>query len=86
MLKREGVEDRFHNVELRIGNESIPTNYEYSPITINTVAGDFGTGTTETMAVYEVDPPISGRFITLQAYEWSYLEVDEINVDECVYV
>ena len=78
IVKRESVQERFKNVELRIGNESIPDGFGYMPLTINELTGTYFGNNSDTTAVFEVEPAVSGRFL-------SHLELDEINVFECTF-
>ena len=67
IVKRTGGTQNFKTINLRIGNadEEGSTSTEFSQ---NPVVGTFGNATTEMEHMFVLDPPVSGRYLTLQNF------------------
>ena len=80
MVKRNVAWDwnQFHFVEVRIGNTDM-TGTGNTQMMENHVAGNSGAASSPSEYVYVVEPPLDGRYLTLQNVEGvNYLSVDEI--------
>ena len=62
VVKRDGVEDRMTNYEVRIGDDSLPEGTYQTPITTNELCNSFGAGTTDATAWFDCVMARSGRY------------------------
>ena len=83
MLKRTGLANRmrFKQIELRIGNRD-STGKPAEPLTENPLVVTLGdTNPNDATHIFELAPPVGGKFLTLQIMHLEHLEVDEVNVN-----
>ena len=68
---------QFESVELRIGNidktGSLPVQFTENPL-----AGTFGARSSAVEVIFDINPPMSGRYLTLQTTADQFLSIDEI--------
>ena len=68
---------QFESVELRIGNVdktgSAPVQFTENPL-----AGYSGPSSSVVEVIFDVNPPMSGRYITLQTTADQYFAIDEV--------
>ena len=79
IVKRVGGTHQFKDINLRIGNvdEEGSTSAEFSQ---NPVVGTFGAATTVMEHTFVLDPPVSGRYLTLQNFIPLVTSIDEVYV------
>ena len=81
MFKRIGYSHRALGVEARIGDTETPSDYGMKRISVNRKCGaTSSTSTSEEFAIFFCDPPLHGRFLSLQAMEPMQLNIGEVNV------
>ena len=79
MLKRSGFVFRFKTVELRIGNTD-HAGSGYVPLDGNPLVGYFQGPDSNLTTSYYLDPPVAGRFVSIQAIQTTQFDIDEIFV------
>ena len=78
--KRNAHRTRLSHVELRIGNTDcagMPTGKKF---THNNKVGSIWEGNEDSVALFHVSSLAKGRFLTVQKFEWGFMEIDEITV------
>ena len=80
VLKRETFARRWRNVEVRIGNTATLAAQSNTPITVNTVCNTDPGNNDDFVAFIRCNTPLSGRYLTLQIKDASFLEADEVYV------
>ena len=80
ILKKEGVPERFKNIEVRVGDTEVPSGHGNTPLTTNTVVGTLTVGNTDMTVVFAANPAVAGRYVALQLVGTGFLDIDEINV------
>ena len=73
------VSTRFAEVELRIGNED-ESGSGVQQLTQNPIVGLYPGANLEPLATFQLQPPASGRFLTLQILSANSLEIGELSV------
>ena len=77
-MKRAGrYTNQFESVELRIGNVD-KTGSAPVQFTENALAGYSGPSSSAVEVIFDVNPPISGRYLTLQTIANQSLSIDEV--------
>ena len=79
VIKRNGYTSRFKTVEVRIGNIDYAGS-GYIHLDGNPLVGYFEGPNSNITSNFIVDPAASGRYVTIQAIQSTYLDIDEILV------
>ena len=68
------------HVKLRIGNTDCAGMPPGQKFTHNNKVGIMGEGNEDPVALFHVSSLAKGRFLTVQKFEWGFIEIDEITV------
>ena len=69
--------NQFESVELRIGNVD-NTGSPLVQFSENPLAGTYGASSSVIEVIFDVNPPVTGRYLTLQTIADQYLSIDEV--------
>lgn len=89
MFKRLGWNSRSIGVEARVGDIKTHTSHGRKVITVNTKCGSRSSvDNNHDSAVFLCNPPLAGRYLTLQTMAHRQMNIGEVNIyidRECIY-
>ena len=78
VLKRYPI--RFHSIVARIGETRLPADHVGAEILINEECARFDNATEDMVGWFNCSQVMTGRYLTLQTVQWTFLEADEVYV------
>ena len=79
MVNRMVLGNRLRDLEVRVGDASVPLGYHGAQLTTNEVAGHFvGPGEDGETYLIQFTSPVRGKYISLQLLVEEYLQLEEV--------